>query len=268
MRTNATATHRKWMALSCMGVANVATPERIVDHNGLSREQINLIQQFEADFNVVDHFLRVALDSEDHVGFTKLVRRYSNEHVGWADAEFLTTIAKIRNLIVHERTHLHRHVVIPTLAIAEGLKHCKERLMNPARAVPTFQRTVETISMHVTLSRVLKIINERDYSQFPVYDDKRFRGLLTENGVTRWLARHVSQSVSSARLGDIPVSQVLQNEEERKNHQFVRHDMRVDDVTALFAKQALLEAVLVTASGDETESLLGIATRWDILQLA
>ena len=201
------------MALSCMGVANVATPERIVDHNGLSREQINLIQQFEADFNVVDHFLRVALDSEDHVGFTKLVRRYSNEHVGWADAEFLTTIAKIRNLIVHERTHLHRHVVIPTLAIAEGLKHCKERLMNPARAVPTFQRTVETISMHVTLSRVLKTINERDYSQFPVYDDKRFRGLLTENGVTRWLARHVSQSVSSARLGDIPVSQVLQNEE-------------------------------------------------------
>ncbi len=44
--------------------------------------------------------------------------------------------------------------------------------------------------------------------------------------------------------------------------------MRVDDVTALFAKQALLEAVLVTASGDETEGLLGIATRWDILHLA
>jgi hypothetical protein len=69
MRTDATATHRKWKVLSCMGVANVATPERIVDHNGLSREQINLIQQFEADFNVVDHFLRVALDREEHVGF-------------------------------------------------------------------------------------------------------------------------------------------------------------------------------------------------------
>jgi len=92
--------------------------------------------------------------------------------------------------------------------------------------------------------------------------------LLTENGVTRWLARHVSQSVSSVRLGDIQVLQVLQNEEERTNHQFVRHDMRVDDVTALFAKQTLLEAVFVTASGDETENLLGIATRWDILQLA
>jgi predicted transcriptional regulator len=159
-------------------------------------------------------------------------------------------------------------VVIPTLAVAEGLKHCKERLMNPARAVPTFQRTVEIISTHDTLSGVLKIIEERDYSQFPVYEDKRFRGLLTENGVTHWLARHVSQSDSSVRLGDIQVLQVLQNEEERTNHQFVRHDMRVDDVTALFAKQTLLEAVFVTASGDETENLLGIATRWDILQLA
>jgi len=116
--------------------------------------------------------------------------------------------------------------------------------MNPARAVPTFQRGVETISIHDTLSRALKIIEARDYSQFPVYEGRRFRGLLTENGVTRWLARHVSQSVSSVMLGDIPVSQVLQNEEERKN-----------------------QAVLVTASGDETESLLGIATRWDILHL-
>jgi hypothetical protein len=69
-------------------------------------------------------------------------------------------------------------------------------------------------------------------------------------------------------LNDIPVSQVLKNEEERKNHQFVRSDMRVDDVTALFAQRALLEAVLVTANADETESLVGIATRWDILHLS
>ena len=147
----------------------MATPEHTVDCKGLTKEQHDLIEQLEADYNAVDRFLRAALDAHDYVGFAKLVRRYANEHVGWADAEFLITIAKIRNLIVHERTDLHRHVVIPTLAVAEGLKHCKERLMSPARAVPTFQRTVETISIDDTLSRVLKIIEERDYSQFPVY---------------------------------------------------------------------------------------------------
>jgi len=101
-----------------------------------------------------------------------------------------------------------------------------------------------------------------------VYDDKQFHGLLTENGVTRWLAHHVVRTLSLVELDDIPVGKVLQNEEERKNHQFVSRDMRVDDVSALFAKQTLLEAVLITASGKQTEKLLGIATRWDILHLA
>jgi CBS domain-containing protein len=250
-----------------MGVANVATPERIVDHNGLSRHQINLIQQFEADYNAVDRFLRAALDLDHHVGFAKLVRKYANEHVGWADAEFLITIAKVRNLIVHERTDLHPHVVIPTLAVAEGLKRCMERLINPARALPTFQRTVETISINDTLTRVLKIIHHRDYSQFPVLEDNRFRGMLTENGVTRWLARHVVRNLSLVELDAIFVTDVLQSEEARKNHHFVPGDMPADEVSELFAKEALLEAVLITANGKDTERLLGIATRWDILHL-
>jgi predicted transcriptional regulator len=246
----------------------VATPEQIFDHRGPSKEQIALIEQFEADYNTVDRFVRGALDADDHVGFAKLVRRYANEHVGWADAEFLTTIAKIRNLIVHYKTEPFRHVVIPTSAIAEELRKCKERLLNPARALPTFKRAVEVISIHDTLTRVLKTIDHRDYSQFPVFEEQRFRGLLTENGVTRWLARHVAKTLSLIELDDICVLQVLQSEEVRKNHQFVPGNVPVEEVSALFAKQALLEAVLVTANGKQTEELLGIATRWDILHLA
>lgn len=115
---------------------------------------------------------------------------------------------------------------------------------------------------------MLKTINHRDYSQFPVYEDKRFLGMLTENGVTRWLARHVVTTLSLVELDEIFVLHVLQSEEARNNHQFVAADMRVDEVTALFARQTLLEAVLITATGKHTEDLLGIATRWDILHLA
>jgi predicted transcriptional regulator len=251
-----------------MGVANVATPGQIVDHNGLSREQLDLIQRFEADFNAIQHFLQAAVGIEEHETFTQLVLNYEKNHAGWGDAELLRRIAKIRNVIVHDKTEPFHYPVVPTLSINEQLRKCKERLINPARALPTFQRAVEIISIDDTLTRVLKTINHRDYSQFPVYQDKRFLGMLTENGVTRWLARHVVRILSLVELDDIFVSHVLQSEEARKNHQFVPGDMRLDEVSALFAKQALLEAVLVTASGKETEDLLGIATRWDILHLA
>jgi hypothetical protein len=41
----------------------------------------------------------------------------------------------------------------------------------------------------------------------------------------------------------------------------------VDDVRGLFAAQPVLEAVLITANGSQAEKLLGMATRWDVLQL-
>jgi predicted transcriptional regulator len=265
---NATAMYRSGVRCHEWGLASVATPERIIDHNGLSSEQINLIQQFEADFNAVDHFLRVALDREEHVGFTKVVGKYAERHPGWRDAELLRRIAKIRNLIVHDKIEPFNYPVIPTPAVNEELRKCKEKLINPDRALLTFKRAVHVISIHNTLTQVLRIIDHRDYSQFPVYEDKQFRGLLTENGVTRWLARHVVRNLSLVELDEIFVSHVLQSEEVRKNHQFVPGDMPVDEVSELFAKQAMLEAVLVTATGKQTEDLLGVATRWDILQLA
>jgi len=110
----------------------------IVDHKGLSKEQIDLIQQFEADYNAVDHSLRKALGSDKQVPFTHLVYRYSERHAHWGDAEVLRTIAEVRNAIVHGKTEPYRYVAIPTPAIAEQLKRCRERLINPAHRRDNF----------------------------------------------------------------------------------------------------------------------------------
>jgi predicted transcriptional regulator len=139
--------------------------------------------------------------------------------------------------------------------------------VNPARAIPTFQRKVEKVSVHDNLARVLRIVRERDYSQFPAYEAEKFCGLLTENGITRWLAHHVATELSLVELEDITVKLVLRIEEKRKNYHFIPRDTRVDDVKGLFASHELLEAVLITAGGKESEALLGIVTRWDIIHL-
>ncbi|MFH1943246.1 MAG: CBS domain-containing protein [bacterium] len=244
------------------------TRQLLVDPAGLSKEQLDFIQQFEADYNAVDHFLRKSLRSDKRASFRHLVKEYSHQHPGWRDADLLMTIAAVRNAIVHGKTEAYRYVAIPTPAIVEDLRACRERLTNPARAIPTFKRKVETVSINDTLARVLKIIGKRDFSQFPVYEDQRFLGLLTENGITRWLALHVSTELSLVELDEVFVREVLQNEEKRMNYCFVARHMRVDELRALFASSEMLEAVLITANGKESEGLLGIATRWDIIHLA
>lgn len=243
------------------------TTKPIVDDVGLPKEQLDVIEHFEADYNAVDRFLRKALGSIPQMSFTHLVKEYSRKHSGWRDADLLRTIAELRNVIVHTKTEPYRYIAVPTPAIAQNLQACRDRLENPARVIPTFRRKVETVSVDDTLVRVLKVVTQRDYSQFPVYEAERFRGLLTENGITRWLAHHVATKLSLIELDDVPVKQVLQNEETRNNYQFVAPDMRMDDVSGLFESQELLEAVLITASGKESAKLLGIVTRWDMIHL-
>jgi len=243
------------------------TTKLVVDHAGISKEQLDLIEQFESDYNAIDHFLRKALGIDKPVPFTHLVTEYSHRHAGWRDADLLRTISEVRNAIVHGKTEAYRYVAIPTPSIAMRLSLCRDRLVNPARVIPTFQRKVDIVSIDDTLARVLKLIAQRDYSQFPVYEDERFRGLLTENGITRWIANHVATKLSLIELDEVPVRQVLQNEEKRKNYHFVDRQMRVDDVRGLFTLHELLEAVFITAHGKESEGLLGIATRWDMLRL-
>ena len=244
------------------------TTKLLVDPSGLSQEQLDLIQQFEADYNAVDHFLRKSLGREKQVPLSLLLTEYSSKHIGWRDTETLRTIAEVRNAIVHGKTEPYRYVAVPTPWTVQKLKTCKERLTNPGCAISKFERKVETVSMNDTLAQVLKTITQREYSQFPVYDGNQFLGLLTENGITRWLAQHVSTELSLVELDEVRVSQVLQNEEKRVNYYFVARDMRLDDVRGLFASHELLEAVLITANGKESEKLLGIATRWDIIHLA
>jgi predicted transcriptional regulator len=240
----------------------------IDDYRSLSKEQLDLIEHFEANYNAVDHFLRDALGCDNAVPFIGLVGRYSDDHTGWSDAELLKTIAAVRNAIVHWKTEAYRYVAVPTPEIARRLRNCRDRLTNPVRAIPKFQRPVEVVSVSDTLTQVLKIIKERDYSQFPVFESGQFRGLLTENGITRWLAHHVATELSLIELDDVTVNQVLENEEQRTNYKFVARDMRVDDLSSLFASQELLEAVLITQNGIETEKLMGIATRWDMIHIA
>jgi predicted transcriptional regulator len=234
----------------------------------LSKDQLDLIEQFEADYNVVDRFLRKALGDDKQVPFTYLVSHYSRQHLAWQDADLLRTIGELRNAIVHGKTEPYRYIAIPSPATAKDLRRCKERLTSPERAIPAFQRKVDAISIHDSLAKVLEIITRRNYSQFPVYEDKQFRGLLTENGITRWLGQHVVTNLSLVDLDDVPVAQVLKNEEERINFRFVARNMLVDDVRGLFACNVLLEAVLITAHGKESETLLGIGTRWDIIRRA
>lgn len=233
----------------------------------LDQNQLDAIAQFEADYNAIDHFLQQEVGIERYVPFMRLVTEYARKHSCWRDAEVLRMAASVRNAIVHGRTERYGYPAVPSAALAVAVRACRDRLLNPARVIPAFERTVEVVSVNDPLAKVLTVVAQRDYSQFPVYDGERFCGLLTENGITRWLANHMMRTIYQVDLERIDVGRVLQNEEHLQNYAFLCPSARVDEVRERFASEALLEAVLITPNGEVSEKLSGIATRWDMLQL-
>ena len=65
---------------------------------------------------------------------------------------------------------------------------------------------------------------------------------------------------------EVLVRDVVREEEERQDCDFVSRNESVDSVRRRFAENRLLEAVLITQTGARNQELLGIITRWDNLQ--
>ena len=158
-----------------------------------------------------------------------------------------------------------RYLVVPTREVVLNIEAIAIELAKPKRAIPTFKRQVITVNRDDSLAAVLLLIDQHDFSQLPVYHNDRFIGLLTENGITRWLAHHVRTAISLVELEEVPVKLVVREEETTKNVEFLRSDATVDDVVQAFRSNPVLEAVLFTTNGRRQESLMGVATQWDVL---
>jgi len=119
-----------------------------------------------------------------------------------------------------------------------------------------------------TLVNVLRVIREMDYTQFPLYNGEKFMGLLSENGITKWLAKNVEDGIFD---GDTILSDVISFEEQQDNFCFITREASIYEAKEAFRnyidKGLELDALLITNSGSAHEKLMGIITRWDIITI-
>ncbi|MCG8602944.1 MAG: CBS domain-containing protein [Verrucomicrobiales bacterium] len=197
--------------------------------------------------------------------FTDSLKAYESSHRFGEAGDFLRMVAGLRNVIIHEKVKPHLQLAIPTETVVTRLELLAEEITNPPRVFPVFQTKVERIQMKDSLREVLALVEKRDYSQFPVYREDRFQGLLTENGITRWLASQVTNTLSLVDFEEATIQQIIKQDDNRRNYRFVDRDCTISRAEQIFRDHELLEAIFITQNSKKSESLLGIITRWDIL---
>lgn len=233
----------------------------------LPREQLDLIERFITAYNTVDHEMRKRLGADNGVPFSQLIRDYAARYPRWSDLETLRMLGDLRNAVVHQREYSYAYLSVPVPAVVETMERIRDEFESPERVYPQFAREVFAFQAESPLTDVLGQIHEKGFSQFPIYQRGKYLGLLTENGITRWLAQYASHIMTLVELGEVTALDVLNREEPRLNYQFIARDTAEIDAENIFAQKTLLEALLITQTGKAEEKLLGIITRWDVLKM-
>jgi predicted transcriptional regulator len=169
-------------------------------------------------------------------------------------------------VLVHRRTLPALEMATPTDEVVAKLEMIRDRMTHPPRVYPRFRKQVAVVAPQDSLEQVMRLVAKSGFSQFPVMDGDEFVGLLTENGITRWLACKIVTSLSLVDFADARVRDLVGNEERRKNFLFVDRKMAMVEVKEKFRSNGLLEAALITEKGQAGEKLLGLINRWDLTE--
>jgi predicted transcriptional regulator len=127
--------------------------------------------------------------------------------------------------------------------------------------LPRFRADLIVFLPETQVSEALQLMDEQRYSQVVVRVAGRLR-LLSSEGIVRWLLDGGSHDAfTDARIGDLLAS------EPPDSMVTFSGSNTIGEAMAALVDQPSLVAILLTATGNETEPPLGIITTWDLVDV-
>lgn len=179
----------------------------------------------------------------------------------------LAEFGELRNAIVHERISPDYLIAVPLEETVLRIEEIARLIVEPPAVYPMFRKKVVVFAPQDSMGDVFRTMSSTGFTQFPIYEDGVYRGLLTDGGIARWVARAVTSSMS---LSEVPVGDVLSGEKNPRRARFISRRATIYEAEDAFRESAKGEkwrvsAVLITENGNPEEALLGIIAPSDIL---
>ncbi|SFF76858.1 CBS domain-containing protein [Halobacillus alkaliphilus] len=230
----------------------------------------DLVERFEVAFNQIHQHLKEFNGYPKNDNFVELLQRSKLKHsVIRVHFDLLKQYAKLRNALVHERIRDDYYIATPHLEVVESLEHIKQTLDQPPEALEFATHPVIFFKDTSLLTEIMTAFDQQGVSQFPIYStDNEFLGLLTNDGIVRWIARTVDHNL--VNLTDITARDVLQDGL-NPSIEFLSSHGTVYELEERFERsleeERKLKAVILTESGKANDAPLGIVTTWDLIKV-
>ncbi|MHA6251578.1 CBS domain-containing protein [Oceanobacillus sp. CAU 1775] len=226
-------------------------------------------EKFLTAFNRIEKELRAIINNGRSIGFSKMVRMLKNhDAIIGRYSDDLLEFAELRNAIVHNKTAVTHAIAEPHDSVVEQIELIERELLEPRKVSPQFIKKVISFQKNEPVTHLLATIHEKKITKFPIYDNGKFIGLISQHALTFWLAGNMFESENYPI--NAKIEEILRFET-NGNYLFIPEDTTVLEAVEIFKKQVgkghRLEALLITPTGKRNEKLVGIVTNIDIMGL-
>lgn len=229
--------------------------------------------EFLSAFNRIEKQCSNILKTTPHIPFSRLIEEAAkqNKVVKYYEKP-LKAFADLRNAIVHNEIEPGYVLAEPHDSVVKNIVEIAEKLKSPRIIGNLIQQKISSFSIEDSLDAVLTEINDNSFTQFPIFSDRGFEGLLTENGIAHWLAANIKEDIIS--LSETKVIDILSCEESKENYRFINRKTSIYEIEEYFQKfinngqnNGCLLITNNTKHVKEAKDILGIVTSWDLTEI-
>jgi len=219
-------------------------------------------------FNGVESFLFHLVSPQKFMPFWQLVDIASGLSAAvHANSSDLKQFAMLRNAIVHDAKYPSHIVATPSQEALLKFKGIAQQVLEPTAVIPTFATDVHCFGPGDTLDRALSFMRQHDFSQVMVRGSDGKLGMLTVEGITKWLADQVEGNQNIASQVTLETVLLL---EPPGSFITMGPDKTVFDAAQAFtnsihSKATRLYAIAITENGGDDDRPIGFVTPWDLV---
>ncbi len=198
----------------------------------------------------------------------EIVKELKNKRINpyFNSYEIIDFCRRIRNNFQHDLKG-HQYFEISEDLI-EKLKSIIREIEFPYKVLSKATKNIHTATTQSSVKKEMEIMQEKNYTHIPIYQDKKLIGVFSEYSLFKYLYKNeIIEVTESTKFDDILEYIDMNNSDEVI--EFVSKEALYDDVTYKFIenfkKGEKLSCIMVTEHGNKYEYVLGILTAWDIL---
>ncbi|UMQ43223.1 CBS domain-containing protein [Chryseobacterium sp. Y16C] len=217
-------------------------------------------------YNQLDKFLKNG-NNQNHETFASKIKSSKNSIIK-SYRDKLIDYGELRNAITHTPKLGGNYIAEPLGEVVNEFAMILQKLLNPQKVIPLFSFEVIGANENERLDKILNLMREKSFSQFPVFDEGGMVAeLINTNTISRWLGKNINQN--EIMVENPIIKELIVDIEFKKNFKFISRDCDIYTAYDLFIDQINihkrnLDVLFITNSGSENEKLLGLITIEDI----